>query len=227
MLVVRGGTHNKQQQLGDGADGNNNSNNTQTNKQTQQRALRTLQDNNNRSLLVSCAGRRTVYRFGGMGEGGVRVWWALSGESVLYSQGRFRGLFNCGAGRRGREDVGDLTGGAVVLDAGALRFCYVLVVLGGAGVLLGRIVCFLGAGVVRWCFCSVCVLGGGLEAGVRTIWCWVVLSFFGVLAGVGGGVSRFYFLFLGEAVSMLRMLPVRLFCLHRRSVDATLCESLG
>ena len=153
MLVVRGGTHNTQQQLGDGADGNNNSNNTQTNKQTQQRALRTLQDNNNRSLLVSCAGRRTVYRFGGMGEGGVRVWWALSGESVLYSQGRFRGLFNCGAGRRGREDVGDLTGGAVVLDAGALRFCYVLVVLGGAGVLLGRIVCFWGAGVVRWCFC--------------------------------------------------------------------------
>lgn len=28
MLVVRGGTHNKQQLLGDGADGNNNSNNT-------------------------------------------------------------------------------------------------------------------------------------------------------------------------------------------------------
>ena len=40
MLVVRGGTHNKQQLLGDGADGNNNSNNTQT-LQTQQRALRT------------------------------------------------------------------------------------------------------------------------------------------------------------------------------------------
>ena len=136
MLVVRGGTHNKQQQLGDGADGNNNSNNTQTYEQTQQRALRTLQDNNNRSLLVSCAGRRTVYRFGGMGEGGVRVWWALSGESVLYSQWRFRGLFNCGAGRRGREDVGGLTGGAVELCAGALRLCYVLVVLGGVGVLL-------------------------------------------------------------------------------------------
>jgi hypothetical protein len=78
--VIRGGTHNKQQQLGDGADGNNNSNNTQT-LQTQQRALRTLQDNNNRSSLVSCAGRRTVYRFGGMGEGGVRVWRALSGEA--------------------------------------------------------------------------------------------------------------------------------------------------
>ena len=88
MLVVRGGTHNKQQLLGDGADGNNNSNNTQT-LQTQQRALRTLQDNNNRSLLVSRAGRRTVYRFGGMGEGGVRVWKALSGESVLYSLGGF------------------------------------------------------------------------------------------------------------------------------------------
>ena len=227
MLVVRGGTHNKQQQLGDGADGDNNSNNTQTYEQTQQRALRTLQDNHNRSLLVSCAGRRTVYRFGGIGEGGVRVWWALSGESVLYSQWRFRGLFNCGAGRRGREDVGGLTGGAVELCAGALRLCYVLVVLGGVGVLRGRIVCFSGAGVVRWCSCSVCVLGECLEAGVRTIWCWVVLSFFGVLADVGGGVSRFYFLFLGEAVSMLRMLPVRLFCLHRRSVDATLCESLG
>ena len=110
----------------------------------------------------------------------------------------------------------------MVLGAGALLFWFVLVV-GGAGVLLLRSVCFGGAGVVPWVVCSVGVLEGGVEAGVRTIWCWVVLFFFGVLAVVGGGVSRFYFLFLGKAVSMLRMLRVRWFCLHRRSVGATLC----
>ena len=69
MLVVRGGTHNKQQQLGDGADGNNNSNNTQTYKHNSEHYIH-YKTTNNRSLLVSCAGRRTVYRFGGMGEGG-------------------------------------------------------------------------------------------------------------------------------------------------------------
>lgn len=136
--------------------------------------------------------------------------------------GGFRGLFSCGAWRWGRVEFGHLTGGAVVLGAGALLFWFVLVV-GGAGVLLLRSVCFGGAGVVHWVVCSVGVLEGGVEAGVRTIWCWVVLFFFGVLAVVGGGVSRFYFLFLGKAVSMLRMLRVRWFCLHRRSVGATLC----
>ena len=102
--------------------------------------------------------------------------------------GDFRGLFCCGAWRWGREGVGVLAWGAVVLGACALfLWCgLVVVVVGGVGVLLGRIVCFSGAGVVRWCSCSVCVLGEGLEAGVRTIWCWVVLSFFGVLAVVGG-----------------------------------------
>ena len=140
--------------------------------------------------------------------------------------GDFRGLFCCGAWRWGREDVVVLTGGAVVLGACALFLWWVLVVVvGGAGVLLERSVC-LGGGV-RWCFCSICVLGEGMEVGVCTIWYWVIFLFFVVLAVVGRGVSRFYFLFLEGAVSMLRMLRVRWFCLHRRSVGVTLCESLG
>ena len=62
--------------------------------------------------------------------------------------GHFGGLLGCGARRWGREDVVVLTGGAVVLGAGALLFWFVLVV-GGAGVLLLRSVCFGGAGVVH------------------------------------------------------------------------------
>ena len=145
--------------------------------------------------------------------------------------GHFGGLFSCWARRWGRKDVGVLlclTGGAVVLGA-----CYlflwcdlVVVVVGGAGVLLERSVC-LGVVVYVCFFFPICVLGEGVEAGVCTIWCWVIFLFFVVLAVVGRGVSRFYFLFLGGAVSMLRMLRVRWFCLHRRSVGVTLCESLG
>ena len=140
--------------------------------------------------------------------------------------GHFGGLLGCGARRWGREDVVVLTGGAVVLGACALFLWWVLVVVvGGAGVLVERSVC-LGGGVL-WCFFPICVLGEGVEAGVCTIWCWVIFLFFVVLAVVGIGVSRFYFVFLGGAVSMLRMLRVRWFCLHRRSVGVTLCESLG
>lgn len=141
--------------------------------------------------------------------------------------GDFRGLFCCGAWRWGREGVGVLAWGAVVLGACALfLWCgLVVVVVGGAGVLLERSVC-LGGGV-RWCFCSICVLGEGMEVGVCTIWYWVIFLFFVVLAVVGRGVSRFYFLFLEGAVSMLRMLRVRWFCLRRRSVGVILCESLG
>ena len=136
--------------------------------------------------------------------------------------GHFGGLFSCGARRWGREDVVVLTGGTVVLGVCALFLWWVLVVVvGGAGVLLERSVC-LGGGV-RWCFCSICVLGEGMEVGVCTIWYWVIFLFFVVLAVVGRGVSRFYFLFLEGAVSMLRMLRVRWFCLYSRSVGATLC----
>ena len=99
--------------------------------------------------------------------------------------GDFRGLFSCGAWRWGRDYVGVLAGGAVVLGACALfLWCgLVVVVVGGAGVLLERSVC-LGRGV-RWCFYSICVLGEGVEAGVCTIWCWVIFLFFVVLAVVG------------------------------------------
>ena len=137
--------------------------------------------------------------------------------------GDFRGLFCCGAWRWGRECVGVFAWGAVVLGACALfLWCgLVVVVVGGAGVLLERSVC-LGSGI-RWCLYSICVLGGGVGAGVCTIWCWVIFLFFVVLAVVGRGVSRFYFLFLGRAVSMLRMLRVRWFCLYSRSVGATFC----
>ena len=142
--------------------------------------------------------------------------------------GDFRGLFCCGAWRWGRECVGVFAWGAVVLGACALfLWCgLVVVVVGGAGVLLERSVC-LGVVVYVCFFFPICVLGEGVEAGVCTIWCWVIFLFFVVLAVVGRGVSRFYFLFLGGAVSMLRMLRVRLFCLYRRSVGVTLCESLG
>ena len=80
--------------------------------------------------------------------------------------GHFGGLLGCGARRWGREDVVVLTGGAVVLGACALfLWCdLVVVVVGGAGVLLQRSVCFLGG--IRWCLYSVCVLGEGVGAGV-------------------------------------------------------------
>ena len=99
--------------------------------------------------------------------------------------GDFRGLFSCGAWRWGRDYVGVLAGGAVVLGACALfLWCdLVVVVVGGAGVLLQRSVCFLGG--IRWCLYSVCVLGEGVGAGVCTIWCWVIFLFFVVLAVVG------------------------------------------
>ena len=102
--------------------------------------------------------------------------------------GHFGGLFSCWARRWGRKDVGVLLclmGGAVVLGACDLfLWCdLVVVVVGGAGVLLERSVC-LGSGI-RWCLYSICVLGGGVGAGVCTIWCWVIFLFFVVLAVVG------------------------------------------
>jgi hypothetical protein len=131
----------------------------------------------------------------------VRVWEALSDESVLYSHGRFPGLFSCGAWRWSREDVGVFPGGAVMLGACALCLWWVLVVVvGGAGVLVERSVC-LGGGVL-WCFFPICVLGGGVEAGVCTIWCWVIFLFFVVLVVVGVGVIQ-------------------------KKCGCTLCESLG
>ena len=80
-----------------------------------------------------------------------------------------------------------------------------LSVVGGVYVVVGGTVCFLGVRLVCRGYCSVCVLGEGLGAGVRRLWCLVVSSFVGVFGVVCRGVSRSYFLFRVKAVSILRI----------------------